>query len=80
MLLDAYAVGYIERLMAAVDGRSRVAFLFSIIPVGAVTVKYQVQLPCLQLGLLQAEEVGVQLLENVTKSFANHGPQAVHVP
>ena len=80
MFVDAYAVGHVQRLMAAVDGRPRVALLVGVVPVGAVAVKIQVELARLHLGLLQAKEVGIQFLEDVAKAFSHHGSQAVHVP
>ena len=80
MLLDAHAVAHTQWLVAAVDGSTRVAFLLGIVPVGTVALKFKVQLTSLHLGLLQAEEIGVQFLENVAEPLAHYGPQAVHVP
>ena len=80
MLLDADAIGHAHRFVPAVDGRARVPLLLGIVPIGAVTVKLQVQLSLLHLGLLQAEEIGVQFLEDVGKALAGHCTQAVHIP
>ena len=80
VLIDADAISHIQRLVAAVDGRARVALLIGIVPVGAVTVKFQVQLSSLHLGFLQAEEVGIEFLKDVAEALAHHGPQAVYVP
>jgi hypothetical protein len=40
----------------------------------------QVELSLLHLGLLQAEEVGVELSEDGAEAFALAGAQAVYVP
>ena len=80
MLLNAHAVAHAQWLVAAVDGSARVAFLLGIVPVRAIALKLQVQLTRLHLSLLQAEEIGVQLLEDVAEPLAHYGPQAIHVP
>ena len=66
--------------MLGVDGRSGVAFFLGIVPVGLVAGEFQVQLPGLHFGFLQAHEVCVQLHENIRKALARHSPEAVYVP
>ena len=80
MLVDADAVGDVQGQVPAVDGRSGVALFVGRVPIGGVAGELQVQLARLHLGLLQAEEIGVQVYENVRKPFAGHGPQAIDIP
>ena len=78
--VDAHAVAHGKRRVFGIDGRTGIAFFIGIIPVRLVSRKLQVQLPRLHLGLLQAEEIGVQFYKDVGKAFARHRPKAVYVP
>ena len=80
VLVDAYAIGDAQRLVAGVDGCAGVALLVGIVPEGVVAVKLEVELAGLHLGLLQAEEVGVQLAEDIFKALAHTGTQAIDIP
>lgn len=80
VLLAAYAVADTDGLVTGVDGRARVALLLGVVPVRRVAFEGQIDLPGLHLGLLQAEEVGIQAVEDVGKAFVYAGPQAVDVP
>ena len=66
--------------MPGIDRSSRIALLVGIVPVRLVTKKFKVYLTCLQLCLLQAEEISVQFRKDVSESLSAHGPQAVHIP
>ena len=66
--------------MAGIDGRPGIAFFLGIIPIGLIAQEFQVDLARLQFGLLQAEEIGVELREHIGEAFAGYGPQAVDVP
>ena len=80
MLVDAQSVGHVERGVAGEDGCPGVSLLLGIVPVGRVSVEREVQLSLLHLGLLQAEEVGVQCQEGVSEAFVATGTQPVDVP
>ena len=80
VLRDADAVRHAEGLLAGVDAGAGVAFLFGVIPIGGVAEELQIQLAGLQFGLLKADEIGVKTIENIGKSLACNGPQAVYVP
>ena len=78
--IDADAVSDVQRLVARIDGSAGITFLVGIVPERLVPLKLKVELPGLHLGLLQTEEVGIQLTEDVAESFSFTGPQAIHVP
>ena len=80
VLVDADAVGHVERLVAGEDGCSGIAFLVGGVPVALVAFELEVELSGLHLCLLQAEEVGVELAEDVAEAFALTGAEAVDVP
>ena len=80
VLFDAYAVCDAQRMLAGVDCRSGVALLLGVVPVGLIAQEFQVQLPGLQLSLLQAYEVSVKGLEDVREALPGYGAEAVHVP
>ena len=63
------------------DGRTAIAFLVGIVPIGCIAIERQVQLTFLHLRLLQTEEVGIQLFESFTEvSFTFASPQSVYIP
>ena len=78
--IDADAIRHAQGLVLREDGRTRVALLLGIVPVALIALKLQVKLSGLHLRLLQAEEVGIQFTEDVTKPLAFTSPQAIHVP
>ena len=80
VFLNPDAAGYRKRRMAGIDGRPGIAFFLGIIPIGLIAQEFQVDLTRLQFGLLQAEEIGVELREHIGEAFAGYGPQAVDVP
>ena len=80
MLFDADTLRHTERRVACVDGCARVALLLGIVPVGGVTGIGEVELSLLHLGLLKAEEVGIQRCEYFVEILSHHGSQAVYVP
>ena len=80
MLINAQAVGNSHRLVLRIDGSARVSLLLGIVPVRAIAIEIQIQLSLLHLRFLQAEEISIQCLESISKSFVGTGPQPVHVP
>ena len=80
MLFDSNSAGDGKRRMAGIDCRSRITLFPGVVPVRTVSGKIQFDLACLQLGFLQAEEIGVQGREYVGKPLLHYGSQAVHVP
>ena len=80
VLVDADAVGHVDGLLTGEDGCSGIAFLVGGVPVTLVAFKLEVELSGLHLRLLQAEEVGVELAEDVAEAFALTGAEAVDVP
>ena len=80
VLINTHAVTDAERSVLCVDGGAGIAFFIGIIPVGLIAKELKVQLPSLHLCFLQAEKVGVKFRENIGKTFACNGPEAVYVP
>lgn len=80
MLLDAYAVGYVLGYVLGEDGRTRIAFLFGVVPIGVVAWEIQVELTGLQFCFLQAKKIGIQRLKCLAEVLAYHGTQSVNVP
>ena len=78
--VDADAIPHGQRLLPGEYRRAGIALLFGVIPVLMIARQLQRDLPGLQLGFLEAENVRVQGVERVLKSLAHHGPQAVHIP
>ena len=69
-----------QRGMAGIGGRSGIAFLLGVVPVGLVTQEFQVDLPLLQLGFLEADKIGVERRENIGKSLLGDRPKAIDIP
>ncbi len=80
VFLDTYAVTHRHRLDAGEYGRSRIPLLIGIVPIGIISVKRQINLPFLQLGFLNAEKIGIQLLEYILESLAATGTKPVDIP
>ena len=78
--VDTYTQFHAKWLMFSVDGRSRIAFLISIVPIALIAIKLQIQLSGLHFCLLQTEKVSIQLLEYLTKSLTLTSTKAIHVP
>jgi len=76
----ADAIAHVQRLMTGEDGRARIAFLLGRVPIRLIAFKLNVELAGLHLRLLKAEEIGIQLTENISEAFALAGAQAVHIP
>ena len=80
VLVDAQAVADRERRVPREDGRARIALLVGIVPERLVTVECKIDLPLLELGLLKAEEVGVERGERLGETLVAAGAQPVDVP
>ena len=78
--VDAYAIGDGEGLMTGEDGGTTIAFLLGGVPERLVAVEGEVELPGLHLRLLETEEVGIELTENITEALALAGTETVHIP
>jgi hypothetical protein len=62
------------------NGRSGISFLFGIIPIRLIAFELKVELACLHLGFLQAEEIGIQALKLLPEFFIATGTNAVYIP
>ena len=80
VLINTYAVAYVQRFMLSEDSRAAVAFLVGIVPITVIALKGEVELSLLHLCLLQTEEVGIQLLEDITEALAFTSAQTVYIP
>ena len=80
MLVNSYAVCDIQWLVSCEDSRTRISLLLGIVPVGLISLKFEVELSRLHLGFLQTEEVGVELLEHIAESLAGASPDSVNIP
>lgn len=80
MLLDPDSKGYGEWFLLCKDRRAAVALLLRVIPVLMVARKAEVDLPRLQLALLNTEKVRIQLLKGFHKVLIDAGTKAVDVP
>ena len=80
VLLHAHTVAHAQWLVAGIDGCARISLLLGIVPVAFVAIELQVELTFLHLGLLQAEEVGIERLELALEVLAHASTQAIHVP
>ena len=74
VLFYSDAVCDIHGLVPCEDSRSRIPFLFGIVPIGGISFKFKVELTRLHLCFLQTEEVGVELLEHVGESLSGASP------
>jgi hypothetical protein len=70
VLIDAYAVAYAQGLMLSEDSCAAVAFLVGIVPITVIALIGKVELSLLHLCLLQTEEVGIQLIKDITEALA----------
>ena len=80
VFVDAHAVADGQGGQAGEDGRAAVAFAVGVVPVLFIARQVQVDLAGLELRFLQAEDVGVEGLEDIQEAFLHDGPQAVDVP
>jgi hypothetical protein len=69
------------------DGCAAVALAVRIVPVALIAIKVQVELPRLQLCLVEAEKVSVELVEDRLKAHAvflrvglHAGSEAIDIP
>ena len=69
-----------QRLVPCINHRSGVALFVGIVPVGGVAGEFKVDLAGLELRFLKADEIGVELHEDVGEALASHCAKAVHVP
>ena len=80
VLINPDAIRYVQRLSARKDSCSAIALFIGIIPIRLITIEVQIQLSGLHLRLLKAEEIGIKLTENVTKTLTLTSPKAIHIP
>lgn len=80
MSVDAHAESDRERRGTQEDSRARVALLVCIVPERPVTIKADTDLPRLQLGFLQTDNVGIKARKGFLKTFLATGTQTVDVP
>ena len=66
--------------MARKNSRTGISLFIGIVPVRLISLERQVKLSLLHLRFLQAEEVGIQLSEDVAEAFSLTGAQPVDVP
>ena len=80
MFINADTVGHIQGRMLGIDSRSGIAFLVGIVPIRLITNKFHIDLAFLQFGFLQAEEIGIERLEDFGEALSRHSAQAVYIP
>ena len=80
VLVDADAISHVQWPVLRKNRRTGIAFLIGIVLVALIALECQVQLSGLHFRLLQAEEVGIQLFENLTEALALASTQAIYVP
>ena len=80
MLFDPHAIGHGQRLLLRKKRRAGIALLLRIVPVHVVARKVQLQLPLLQLRLLQTEDIRIQALEHLHEVLPHDRPKPVHIP
>ena len=80
VLVDTDAITDAYWLMLREDSRARIALLVGIVPKRLVTFERKVKLSLLHLRLLKAEEVSIQLTENIAEALALASPQTIHIP
>jgi hypothetical protein len=80
VLIDTDAVAYAQGLMLSEDSCAAVAFLVGIVPITVIALIGKVELSLLHLCLLQTEEVGIQLLEDITEALTLACAQTVYIP
>ena len=49
-------------------------------PIAPIAREFDIELTLLHLGLLQAEEIGIERLKHFLEVFAHYGTQAVYIP
>ena len=80
VLVNADTIIDVERSVSGESSRSGISLFIGIVPERLISFKVQVKLSCLHLGFLNAEEIGVELTEDVAEAFSFTGPEAVYVP
>jgi hypothetical protein len=82
MIVEIYTDTILHRqwFVLRKDSCTRIALLLSIVPVGLITIKLQIQLTSLHLRLLKAKEVGTYLIKNTTEALTLASPQSVNIP
>ena len=80
VLLNAETVAHAKRLLLRKQRCSRISFLLRIAPILIIPRKLQINLPFLQLALLNTENIRIQLMKYIQKSLSHTRPQAVYVP
>ena len=80
VFVHAHAVVDRQGMEAAEDGRTAVALAVGVIPVLFIPGQVHVYLAGLQLRFLQGEDIGVELVEYIHKSFFHDSAQTVYIP
>ena len=79
-LRDIYAVSYGKGRMLCENTGAGIALLLGIVPVGLIAFKAEVDLPFLQLCLLNAEKIRIKSSEALLKAFFTGSPEPVYIP
>ena len=80
VLVDTDTISNAHRSVASEYSRTRIAFLFGLVPIRCIAVEFEVELSFLHFGFLQTKEVGVKLLEYVAESLTCASSQSVNIP
>ena len=80
VFLNAQASGNGNGLFLSEYNGAGVTLLLGIIPVIVITLVGPVNLALLQLGFLQADDVGIDRIEKVHEALLHAGPQTIYIP
>ena len=80
VLLYTDAIGHREGLYARKDRRTRIPLFLCAVKILLIAGQIEDRLSLLHLGLLQAEYIGIQLLERFHEALLERGAQSVDVP
>ena len=74
------AVLYGNRPLFGKNCGAGIALFLGIVPILMVPRQFQIHLPRLEFGLLEAEEIRVRPIKILPKALSQAGPQAVDIP
>ena len=80
MLFYSKSVGHGQRLLLREYGGSGIAFAVGIVPVLMIARKFQLHLILLAFGLLQTENICVQLCKALLKALGDTCADSIYVP
>ena len=80
VFVDVHSASDADGFGARINGRPRVTFLVGIVPPRPVAVKLEVKLVFTKFGFLKTENIGIEFVEYVGKTFLDDGAQAVDIP